>query len=126
MKPIPDYYKARFAKGAKSTSISKVYKTQREWEIIGLTTFKRRVLGLCGRQSTKSIDELAEILTALKVTDSREEGRKFVRGLYGKSAEYGENLNGYKTLEFTRAQDNKNREGCRINSYVYRRDAIMY
>jgi|SRR3989344_5239439 len=114
MEPISDGYKARFAEGAKSTSLSKIYKTQREWEVRGLTNFKRRVLGFCGRQSVKSIDELARILTELKVIDSAEEGRQFIEGLYGTDADYG---NG--TLKFTRVQNNNGQEACRINRSDY-------
>jgi len=112
METISEKYQARFIEGVKSTSSKGVYKTQKEWERKGLLNFKRRVLGLFGRQSVKSLDELAGVLTEMSVVDSAEEGKDFIKELYGKKVDYG---NG--TLEFTRVQDRKEQEACRIKRY---------
>ena len=113
MDPISNYYKTRFAEGANSSSSREEYKTPSEWTKIGLKNFKRRVLGLCGRESVKSLDELAGILTEMKVIDSPKDGPEFIEGLYGKKAEYA---NG--TLEFTEVQ-NKKGSACKINRHPH-------
>ncbi len=112
MEPISKEYRAQFANGARLASAEGVYKTQEEWERKGLLNLKRRVLGVFGRKSVKSIDELANILTEIKVVDSTDRGIKFVRGLYEKEADYG-----FGTLEFKKTLDKREQEGCRITRH---------
>lgn len=112
MKLISDDHRMQFAEGAESSSPTEEYRTQSEWATRGLKNFKRRVLGLCGRESVKSLDELVGILTEMKVIDSAEKGNNLIEGLYGKEANYGNGI-----LEFTKVQNKEGNEACRINRY---------
>jgi hypothetical protein len=103
-----------FANGAKARSRKGVYRSQKDWHEKGIIDFKRRVLGFCGNKSVKSLDELARILVELRVVDSPEEGRQFMKDLYGERLRYG--LNGI-SLHFTGLVDGFGQEACKIERY---------
>ncbi len=108
MEKLPDEYKTSFAKGAKALAQKDVYKNQYEWTQIGLKNFKRRVLGFCGRETEKSLEELTEILMELKIVNSPKEGQKFVKGLHDSYITYG---NGSLYFENVQSKEGK---CCRI------------
>jgi len=107
----------RFAKAIKSSLRNDEYKTSEEWIDKGLIDFKRRILGLCGTQTVKSLDELAKILTELRIVDSVDTGRQFVKDeLYGKEVYYGSDvLTKYAKLSFTKIYNRKGQEVCRVD-----------
>ncbi len=55
----------------------------------GIKRFKRRALGLCGRKTTKSLDEIAQILVDIGIVSSMQEGKDLVPSLSGLRLEYG-------------------------------------
>jgi len=56
----------------------------------GIKTFKRRVLGLCGKQRTMTIDELANILLDLNMANTIFNARGLVFEIEGHKLAYGE------------------------------------
>ncbi len=75
----------------------------------GLKIFKRRVLGFCGKESYKSVDELAKILVDIHAVPNIDGGRALVPRFYGSYANYGS-----KELCFGRAGTRDGAEGCRV------------
>ena len=78
---------------AKASKLDKdIYQTPEDWgsmrQMNGVKRFKRRVLGLCGRQSVKSLDEMAQILHQIGIASSEEEGRTIVPTLDGAKLSY--------------------------------------
>ncbi len=102
------------AEGARSKG--EKFRTLEEWKSMGLMKFKRRVLGLCGQKTTKSIDELANILYELGAVKSLNDGRELVPKLYGVTLNYG---GGY--LTFMAVQNSRGEAAIRIkrSGYVY-------
>ena len=68
-----------FAKAGKADT---KYKTDKErltyLSETGAQTFKRKVLGLCGYTSIKTLEEIAELLQNTNITSSLEEARELV------------------------------------------------
>lgn len=87
-------------------------KTPEEWEYEGALIFKRRVLGFCGYETTKSIDDLAKILVELKAVGCQNAGKTFTRKLYNQHFNYGD---GMHHLTFRKVEDSKGKEYCRIS-----------
>lgn len=54
--------------------------------------FKRKVMGICGKETNKSINELSKILVGLKIVNSLGEGTNVLQGLDGQYLRYGSNL----------------------------------
>ena len=104
---MPHQTAHRFAEGAKDTYAH----CQKEWtwEDMGLRDFKRRVLGICGRKTVKSVDELAEILTEMKIVVSPTDGKQFIQELYGKEVEYDNGI-----LEFRKVYNREGQIFCEI------------
>lgn len=114
--------RSSFANGAKEFLKDGKYRTQLEWEFKGLTAFKRRVLGFCGQETVKSVDELAEVLSELHVIPSKADAQGFVQKLYGQQIDYG---NG--RLRFEPVDSSQSVGGCRIIRYappVYSPDGV--
>ncbi len=105
----------KFAEGARSASKRTEFQTPEEWGILGLRQFKRRTLGFCGAESTKTLEVLAGVLSELHVTSSEDEGKEFIRGLYGREARLGSPWN---YLTFERAINPPGVEACRITAHV--------
>jgi|ETNmetMinimDraft_2_1059921.scaffolds.fasta_scaffold07719_3 hypothetical protein len=103
--------RSKFASGAKQQCKRDLTLTDEQWEIKGLLSLKRKTLGLCGRRSDKSINELAEILKEFKVVDSLRGGRSLVSELYGDNHkfDYG---GGY--ISFSRVLNADREVQCRI------------
>lgn len=113
-----EYYEKRFAEGAKLSSSTEEALHLMEWTAKGLKTFKRKVLGLCGNESTKSLDELTKILTEMNVLSSAEEGKEFIRGLYGTELPYEYS----NSLGFTKVKNRNGDESCQITKRPYGHD----
>lgn len=71
----------------------KEYFTPKRWERHraqqGIKRFKRKALGLCGEDTTKSLDELAELLCTVNIVNSVSEGIKLIPCLGGIGVDYG-------------------------------------
>ncbi len=63
--------------------------TEAERQLEGVKTFKRKVLGLCGYQSIKTLDEMAQTLYSTGVASSVDEGREITPLLMGSKVRYG-------------------------------------
>ncbi len=101
---ISDYLVKRIGEGALKVSDGKICRTDSEWQEIGARNLKRRLLGFCGRESAKSIDEFARIFMDLKIVESYSEGIKLAESLDGKSFHYGYD----SRIHFSRIKDEKN------------------
>jgi len=62
--------------------------TEEERQVEGARIFKRKVLGLCGSQSVKTLDEMAQTLYATGIASSVEEGREITPSLMGGRVSY--------------------------------------
>lgn len=60
---------------------------EKRWE--GIKIFKRKALGICGRQSVKTLDEMAKLLYDTKIASSIEEGKELTPKIVGGRARYG-------------------------------------
>lgn len=78
----------------------------------GIRIFKRKVLGLCGSKTVKSIDELADALMGINVVRSLEEGREMIPKLYGKCLTYSTKHSTHR-LYFDEIEY-KGRKACKI------------
>ncbi len=76
----------------------------------GLKLFKRKLLGFCGSEGTKSIDDIAGALKEIGVVSSVEEGKRVMPLLEKVALFYDE----YKCLIMKRI----NEEKYRIDSYI--------
>ena len=79
----------------------------------GLKNFKRRTMGLCGRSTTKTLDELSKVLMDIKMAKSPQEGRELVYRLDGKSL-----LSYYcdvGPINIRKVKDAKGNEAYRVN-----------
>ena len=65
----------------------------------GERLLKRKLLGLCGRETVISVDRLADILCGLKRVDSYKEGKELVVDLCGQKIDYGYGLLAFEKLE---------------------------
>lgn len=67
------------ASGAKKDTIYSMTKAQQEKRCLnGAKRIKRGLLGLCGKESVKNLDEIASVLHNLGATETIEEARKIV------------------------------------------------
>ena len=82
-------YKSKFAEGARLSAPPTQYKTELEWTQRGILTFKRKTLGMCGKKTVKSLDELAKILTKMKVLNSTDNVENFMAKIEDNSLDYG-------------------------------------
>lgn len=87
---LPDCYKPR---------------TQAQWEDLGVSLFKKRVMGFCGRKTEKSLAELSEILENFGVVNKAEEAKVLLEKLHGVMLNYANNSY-YLTFEPTKYSDN--------------------
>lgn len=78
----------------------------------GIKIFKRKVLGLCGHKTVKSLDELANILMDIRVVNSLDEGKEMIPQLYGKCLTYSTSHSSH-SLYFDEIEY-KGRKACKI------------
>lgn len=75
----------------------------------GVRRFKRKVLGLCGDETIKSLEEMAQALYDINAVSSIVEGKKIARQLAGTEPAYGDSY-----LEIVKVQNLRQQEGYRI------------
>lgn len=89
-------------------------------KIDGAKKFKRRVLGLCGSNCIKSLDEVTQTLYQTGIISSLEEGRKIVESLDKKSVRYGS----ARYLKFEKVKNREGKEAYKIEAYEIPTDAL--
>ena len=62
--------------------------TPEERYIAGARVFKRRALGILGHESIKTLDEMAQLLHAVGMASSQDEGKSVTQALMGNEFEY--------------------------------------
>lgn len=75
----------------------------------GVKRFKRKVLGLCGKEAVRSLEEMAQALYDINAVSSMEEGKKIAPQLAGTEPAYGDSY-----LEIVKVQNLRQQEGYRI------------
>jgi hypothetical protein len=60
--------------------------------IKGMELFKRKMLGICGKKTVKSSDEISSALYELGITPSLEHGKSLISYLNNKDMDMGEKL----------------------------------
>lgn len=88
-------------------------------EAYGIKLFKRKIMGLFGRKTTKSVDELVQNLQELHIVASKEEGKELTAKLDGQELEYGFGRNSYYGLKFTKV-DQEGKDIYLIEREFYR------
>jgi len=102
--PSEESLRNRLGYAAKSYRANQQIATERQKDE-GTRNFKRMLMGFCGEETRKSIDEVAEILARLHITDSIETGRKLVeRHFYNSEGELPYN-GGNKILHHKHSED---------------------
>ena len=111
-----------FAKAARLSGSK--YEADSELTNLGVKKFKRRVLGLFGRTTFKTVDELVAILEDMKIVNSKEEGKDFLGKLtdlslsYGFSLSYHDGWNSYtKHLSFKLVNNPLDGQVCKVDFY---------
>ncbi len=84
----------------------------------GTRILKRKLLGLCGSQSIKTLEEIAQVLHSTGIASSLEEGKSIVPSLVGKRINYGKGL---AAIEFEEVEDGKGNKKYRVSGSRYRR-----
>ena len=106
-----------FAKASTLDEGKQGYLTAEEWaakrKLSGAITFKRRALGLCGKESTRSLDEMAILLNDTNIVGSLDEGKKLVPKLVGKRLDYGY----LREISFDEVTDSDGDKAYRISAY---------
>ena len=110
---------------------SNKYRNANEWQEyysknsqMGIKAFKRRVLGFCGTNTVKSLDELANIFVEMKATSNKNEALKLLPLLTGRNLDYRTDiLNTPYYLNFERVSNNQGQEGYRIIANQYYLDS---
>ena len=74
--------------GKNASKRGREYDTLENFEIRGAKILKRKVMGLCGSNATRSLDELASIVYKLGGCDSVEEAKDMIPKLYDKDISY--------------------------------------
>ncbi|MDP3728423.1 MAG: hypothetical protein Q8R18_03125 [bacterium] len=102
-----------FARSGMFYTWSKINRTEEEWAKRGVFLFKRKVLGFCGWETTKSLDELADILEELYIAENIEEANdKIIPKLYGKALLY----TGSWGIKFEYIPE---KDQCKIRKYLH-------
>ena len=121
-------------------STRSIYKTPEEWENYpkeleerqrefearkirdGVRKFKRRVLGICGSQSLKRLEELEVVFQSLNIASKKEEGEQVIKSLLRKKLYY--NQYDYLLIEEVRDQysDDIFRISKHFDSLAYKKD----
>jgi hypothetical protein len=87
----------------------------------GAKNFKRKILGIFGKETIKSLDELAIILYKIKATNSIKEGMELIKDLDEKYFVYSGVVGSIeKCLKFNRMNHNG------IDSYKITRRGLLY
>ena len=87
----------------------------------GIKTFKRRALGLCGSNTVKNLDEMAQLLYETNIVDSIDEGRKLIPSLVGKVMQYSY---GRKAIRFDEVENTSGQRAYRISLRVHQDSGI--
>ena len=106
--------------GNKASKRGREDDTPKNFEIRGAKILKRKVMGLCGSNATKSLDELAAIFYNLGACDSVEDAKDMIPKLYDKNISYTSSSSHFLRLE--RAENSKGEEGCRLSIWGYNSD----
>ncbi|MEK6850839.1 MAG: hypothetical protein AABX85_04660 [Nanoarchaeota archaeon] len=119
---VHGYLVSLFAKAGKP---SKKYMTDEErfgyLVRTGAQNFKRKALGLCGRSTVKSLDEIAELLVETKIAKNLEEARGIVPKIVeaSKLREGAIHYNGIGFMLFEEVKsDNSPQVHYRIAAYI--------
>ncbi|MDP3986783.1 MAG: hypothetical protein Q8P81_01000 [Nanoarchaeota archaeon] len=92
--------------------------TEEERRVKGARILKRRALGLCGSESVKTLDEMAQLLYSTGVVPSLEEGRVITPSLVGRRVLLGENYYGYDYLAFDNVNNGDGQKAYKIRIYT--------
>ncbi len=84
----------------------------------GARILKRRLLGLCGWKSTKTLEEMAQVLHSTGIASSLEEGRVIVPSLVGKGIVYGCGV----YIKFEEVEDGEGNKRYRISRNEFYRN----
>ena len=79
----------------------------------GVERLKRATLGLCGIQTVKLNDDLANLLVQIGMATSHDEGLQIIPEITGNTYHYG-NMNYLRVEE---VKDKAGRKGCRFSAY---------
>ena len=91
--------------------------TKGERELQGAKILKRKLLGICGWKSTKTLEEIAQVLHSTGIASSLEEGRGIVPLLVGREISYGGG-----DLKFKEVEDVEGNKRYRISKKLYSPD----
>lgn len=83
----------------------------------GIKIFKRKVLGLCGKETTKSLEELTTVLKEMDIVNSISKGKKFIASLYGKELIYINRFDKGKWITLTPLRNELNKEMIKIKAF---------
>jgi hypothetical protein len=108
----------KYFAGASSLNEENKFLDKKDWESKriknGIKNFKRKVLGLYGRKTIKSLDELTEILVDMNICNSNN-AKQFIKKLYkcdsDNSMYYGE----FSSIYFKKVMNKKGKEYCKIS-----------
>ena len=89
--------------------------TEKERQIEGARTFRRKVLGSCGSQSVKTLDEMAQTLYDTGIVFSVEEGKEITPSIMGGRVSYGS----CKEIAFDEVTNGEGNKKYRIWAYSY-------
>lgn len=91
----------------------KKFCTPEERPLKGARAFKRKVLGFCGRESTRTLDEMANIFVELGMATNLPDAKDLIPRLSGARIEYY-TLNG---LAFDEVRDGIGNTAYRVQAY---------
>ncbi len=81
----------------------------------GIKIFKRRVLGFFGLGAVKSLDEITKALTDIKLVDSEEMGKEFVRAIADENLDYSSTR--FLKLKRVVGKDSREYYAIQVDSY---------
>jgi hypothetical protein len=122
-----------FARASRLDKIPEGYLTAEEQDkfyakrcMDGAKIFKRKVLGFFGRETVKSLDEIAELLVRINVANSLNEGREAVSTLVGIDVIYAKtspmsiiNDDGHICLRFSEVTAPNGDKKYKIRKVIY-------
>ncbi|MEK6872780.1 MAG: hypothetical protein AABW90_02085 [Nanoarchaeota archaeon] len=88
--------------------------TEDERQIDGALIFKRKALGLCGNQSIKTLDEMAQLLCDTRIASSVKEGRELTPSLIDITLKYSI----FKYITIDEVRDGKDNIRYQIKVYT--------
>ena len=91
------------------------YLTPEGFESVGKIVLKRRLMGICGFEVTKPLEDLVGIFHELGAGDSVDKLKEEIPTLYGKELRYPRGM--WWVMRFYKAQSSDGKEGCIIGVY---------